>query len=114
VNSKQIYKIIHSIIDIRFEQELGVSPVLQTQIITLTSGGIKKEGEEYPLLLKNKEIAWISFFLELIKMLKQKTPTISSSEGYPLIYWRSFPEIKEINSSYVVSARLFVGYEGFR
>lgn len=68
---------------------------------TLTSGGIKKEGDEYPTeaFVPTAKSAWRCYIVELNKWLNcYKTGGI--------LYWRKMPEISKPKGRYVISSRL--------
>lgn len=73
---------------------------------TLTSGGIKNEGDPYPLLFTTPKYAWDAFIFQLATLAKQRK---ASSFG-----WRVMPELKEYDGAFVVRARLHFGKEYFK
>lgn len=68
---------------------------------TLTSCGIKEEGEAYSRTYLTKREAVDAYIDELDKRLEPY-------DGNALLYWRIRPIIKKLDSKYVVYSRLII------
>ena len=101
-----LWKEVQKIVDLDFTNEIiDEKSLIISQVYTLTSGGIKEEGAEYPLLFKTDVDALHAFIMQLIFRM--------NSYSRPIIYWRTTPKLIELEGKYTISSRVYIS-DGYR